>query len=44
MLAIEDKEVELHKLNEEFKKKKAEYTANTENPETGKLSKYFGLP
>ena len=34
MLAIEDKEVELHKLNEEFNRKKADYTANNGNPDS----------
>ena len=31
---IEDKEVELHKLNEEFNRKKADYTANNGNPDS----------
>ena len=33
-LAIEEKEGELHKMNEEFNKKKAEYTANNGNPDS----------
>ena len=33
MLAIEEKEVELHQVREEFEKKKAEYTDINENPE-----------
>ena len=32
MLALEEKEVELHRLNEEFEQKRTEYTANSENP------------
>ena len=32
MLALEEKEVELHRLNEEFEQKRTEYTTNSENP------------